>query len=144
MFASKINKILFWKFEDGQYFKWFIWNHFFTIKLHFHKKNSGNLVLHLINIHMIIIKFSIYTKKNSQSDTFFPKLKKNCSKNWYKKFLRVKGFFISVRPSWDGWFSFPELYCLVDSTLQTALTYIIKSIYYYIIFIEKKFTLFWM
>ena len=34
--------------NDGQYFEWFICNHFFTIKLHFHKKNSGNLVAHLI------------------------------------------------------------------------------------------------
>ena len=34
--------------NDGHYFEWFIYNHFFTIKLHFHKKNSGNLVAHLI------------------------------------------------------------------------------------------------
>ena len=32
----------------GQYFEWFICNHFFTIKLHFHQENSGNLVAHLI------------------------------------------------------------------------------------------------
>ena len=36
--------------NDGQYFVWFICNHFFTIKLNFHKKNSGNLVAHLIYI----------------------------------------------------------------------------------------------
>ena len=36
--------------NDGQYFDWFICNHFFTIKLHFHKKkNSGNWVAHLIH-----------------------------------------------------------------------------------------------
>ena len=34
--------------NDGQYFELFICNHFFTIKLHFYKKNSGNLVAHLI------------------------------------------------------------------------------------------------
>ena len=34
--------------NDGQYFEWFISNHFFTINLHFHQKNSGNLVAHLI------------------------------------------------------------------------------------------------
>ena len=34
--------------NGGQYFEWFICNHFFTIKLHFHQKNSGNLVAHLI------------------------------------------------------------------------------------------------
>ena len=36
--------------NDGQYFKSFICNHFFTIKLHFHQKNSGNLIAHLIYI----------------------------------------------------------------------------------------------
>ena len=34
--------------NDGQYFEWFICNHFSTMKLHFHQKNSGNLVPHLI------------------------------------------------------------------------------------------------
>ena len=34
--------------NDEQYFKWLICNHFFTIKLHFYKTNSGNLVAHLI------------------------------------------------------------------------------------------------
>ena len=34
--------------NDGQYFERFICNHFFTIKMHFHQKNSGNLVAHLI------------------------------------------------------------------------------------------------
>ena len=34
--------------NDGQYLEWFICNHFLTIKLHFHQKNSGNLVAHLI------------------------------------------------------------------------------------------------
>ena len=34
--------------KDGQFFECFICNHFFTIKLHFHTKNSGNLVPHLI------------------------------------------------------------------------------------------------
>ena len=29
--------------NDGQYFKWFICNHFFTIKLHFHKKKQREL-----------------------------------------------------------------------------------------------------
>ena len=35
--------------NDGQYFECLICNHFFTIKLHIHEKNSGNLVAHLIN-----------------------------------------------------------------------------------------------
>ena len=35
--------------NDGQYFESFICNHFSTIKLHLHKKNSGNLVAHLIH-----------------------------------------------------------------------------------------------
>ena len=35
--------------NDGQYFEWFICNHFFTIKLHFYKKkNSESLVADLI------------------------------------------------------------------------------------------------
>ena len=34
--------------NDGQYFEWFVCNHFFTIKLNFHQKNSWNLVAHLI------------------------------------------------------------------------------------------------
>ena len=34
--------------NDRQYFEWFICNHSFTIKLHFHQKNSGDLVVHLI------------------------------------------------------------------------------------------------
>ena len=29
----------------------------------------------MLKFHVIIIKFSIFTNKNSQSDTFFPKLK---------------------------------------------------------------------
>ena len=39
---------------DGQYFEWFICNHFFTIKLHFHQKNSGNLIAHLIQKNFMI------------------------------------------------------------------------------------------
>ena len=31
-----------------QYFEWFMCNHFYTIKLHFHKKTKGNSVAHLI------------------------------------------------------------------------------------------------
>ena len=34
--------------NDRQHFQWFICNHCCTIKLHFHKKNSGNVVAHLI------------------------------------------------------------------------------------------------
>ena len=43
----------------------------------------------MLKFHIIIIKFSIFTDKNSQSDPFFPKLKKYYSKNLYKQFLRV-------------------------------------------------------
>ena len=49
----------------------------------------------MLKFHIIIIKFSIFSKKNSQSDTFFPKLKKTivkidiksfsvCTWNWIK------------------------------------------------------------
>ena len=42
--------------NDGQCFEWFIFKHFFTIKLHFHQENSGKLVAHLI-------KFFFYEKQ---------------------------------------------------------------------------------
>ena len=41
----------------GQYFEWFICNHFFTIKLHFHQKNSGNLDAHLIHFPAVFNSF---------------------------------------------------------------------------------------
>ena len=34
--------------NDGQYIEWFIYNHFFTIKLHFYQKKIGSLVVYLI------------------------------------------------------------------------------------------------
>ena len=34
----------------------------------------------MLKFHIIIIKFSIFTNKNSQSDTFFPKLKNSIVK----------------------------------------------------------------
>ena len=40
---------------------------------------------------MIIIKFSIFTNKNSQSDTFFPKLKNTIVK------IDIKSFSVSKR-----------------------------------------------
>ena len=43
----------------------------------------------MLKFHIIIIKFSIYTNKNSQSDTFFPKLKSTIVKIDIKSFERV-------------------------------------------------------
>ena len=40
--------------------------------------------------HIIIIKFSIFTHKNSQSDTFFPKLKNTMVKIDIKSFFAWK------------------------------------------------------
>ena len=40
----------------------------------------------MLKFHIIIIKFSIFTKKNSQSDTFFPKLKNTIVKIDIKSF----------------------------------------------------------
>ena len=47
--------------NDGQYFEWFICNHYFTIKLHFRQKNIGNLIVHLILISLYFYSFSIIT-----------------------------------------------------------------------------------
>ena len=46
----------------------------------------------MLKFHIIIIKFSIFTNKNSQSDTFFPKLKNTIVKIDIdlKKFLRAE------------------------------------------------------
>ena len=40
----------------------------------------------MLKFHIIIIKFSIFTNKNSQSDTFFPKLKNTIVKGNIKSF----------------------------------------------------------
>ena len=40
----------------------------------------------MLKFHIIIIKFSIFTNKNSQSDTFFPKLKNTILKIDIKSF----------------------------------------------------------
>ena len=40
----------------------------------------------MLKFHIIIIKFSIFTNKNSQSDTFFPKLKNTIVKIDMKSF----------------------------------------------------------
>ena len=40
----------------------------------------------MLKVHIIIIKFSIFTNKNSQSDTFFPKLKNTIVKIGIKSF----------------------------------------------------------
>ena len=40
----------------------------------------------MLKFHIIIIKFSIFTKKNSQSDTFFSKLKNTIVKIDMKSF----------------------------------------------------------
>ena len=40
----------------------------------------------MLKFHIIIIKFNIFTNKNSQSDTFFPKLKNTIVKIDIKSF----------------------------------------------------------
>ena len=40
----------------------------------------------MLKFHIIIIKFSIFTNKNSQSDTFFPELKNTIVKIDIKSF----------------------------------------------------------
>ena len=42
----------------------------------------------MLKFHIIIIKFSIWTNNNSQSDTFFPKLKNTILK------IDIKSFFV--------------------------------------------------
>ena len=48
--------------NDGKYFEWFICNHFFTIKLHFNQKTSGNVVAHLI---LSFVSFKFFLLKNN-------------------------------------------------------------------------------
>ena len=62
----------------------------------------------MLKFHIIIIKFSIFTDKNSQSDTFFPKLKNTIIKIdiksfsvqytcfWKEMLLIQQHFFLSV------------------------------------------------
>ena len=45
----------------------------------------------MLKFHIIIIKFSIFTNKNSQSDTFFPKLNNTILKIDIKSFSVCKG-----------------------------------------------------
>ena len=46
----------------------------------------------MLKFHIIIIKISIFTNKNSQSDTFFPKLKNTIVKIDIKSFsVYLKG-----------------------------------------------------
>ena len=40
----------------------------------------------MLKFHIIIIKFSVFTNKNSESDTFFPKLKNTILKIDIKSF----------------------------------------------------------
>ena len=46
----------------------------------------------MLKFHIIIIKFSIFTDKNSQSDTFLPKLKNTIVKIDIKSFSVYKEF----------------------------------------------------
>ena len=50
----------------------------------------------MLKFHIIIIKFSIFTKKNSQSDTFFPKLKNTIVKIDIKSFSVYNSKFLSA------------------------------------------------
>ena len=49
----------------------------------------------MLKFHIIIIKFSIFTNKNSQSDTFFPKLKNTIVKIDIKSFSVQNISFVS-------------------------------------------------
>ena len=51
----------------------------------------------MLKFHITIIKFSIFTNKNSQSDTFFPKLKNTIVKIHIKSFSVYAGFFRILR-----------------------------------------------
>ena len=46
----------------------------------------------MLKFHIIIIKFSIFTDKNSQSDTFFPNLKNSIVK------IDIKSFSVCLAP----------------------------------------------
>ena len=48
----------------------------------------------MLKFHIIIIKFSIFTNKNSQRDTFFPKLKNTIIK------IDIKSFSVQVLEFW--------------------------------------------
>ena len=50
--------------NNGQYSEWFIFNHFFTIKLHFHQKISGNLDAHLIYGKLTFLKHVLISIEN--------------------------------------------------------------------------------
>ena len=50
----------------------------------------------MLKFHMIIIKLSIFTSKNSQSDTFFPKLKNTIVKIDIKSFSVYNQNFVMV------------------------------------------------
>ena len=59
--------------NDGQYFEWFISNHVFTIKLHFHQRNSRNLVAHLILVYTkILSKFCMFSHYVNHNHNFCP------------------------------------------------------------------------
>ena len=62
--------------NDGQYFEWLICNHFFTIKLHFHQKNIGNLVAHLIFSNQFLHTYNLFSVlKVFISDYYFVSFK---------------------------------------------------------------------
>ena len=50
----------------------------------------------MLKFHIIIIKYSIFTNKNSQSDTFFPKLKNTIVKIDIKSFSVYPNLFINL------------------------------------------------
>ena len=60
----------------------------------------------MLKFHIIIIKFSIFTNKNSQSDTFFPKLENTIVKIDIKSFsVYINGKFICKKNSINGFSS---------------------------------------
>ena len=79
----------------------------------------------MLKFHIIIIKISIFTNKNSQSDTFFPKLKNTIVK------IDIKSF--SVYFSFDLLTIIPLEQRVIRFTENLKVTYSHdKTLYYYL------------
>ena len=77
----------------------------------------------MLKFHIIIIKFSIFTNKNSQSDTFFPKLKNTIVK------IDVKSFSVYHFLMFFGWYfnykkSYEEEKKLITWSLDLSKTWL--------------------
>ena len=76
----------------------------------------------MLKFHIIIINFSIFTNKNSQSDTFFPKLKNTIIKIDIKSFAVYK------------WWSLRYIYALgaMQMVILTILMYELPYVVYWV------------